>query len=102
VLQILSSHVRQRLGYAVLSGVKAAASSIARTVYVLWLQTTGLVFGAFTVFGGSQMVRLYRQHAWASDAPRFWTTLGFTLVCLVFTMVSFSKAKRREAQSRKS
>ena len=93
---LLSSHIKSRLGYAVLSGLKAAASSFARTLYVLWLQTTGLMFGAFTVIGGSQVVRLSRQHAWVGDPRRFWITMAFTLVCLGFTIVSFWKAKKRQ------
>jgi len=100
VLNILTSHVRSRLGYAVLSGVKAMFSSFARTLYVLWLQTTGLMFGAFTAFGVSAMVRLYRAHAWMSDPRRFWTTLGFTVVCAGFTIMSFVKAKRRQTTNR--
>ena len=94
---LLSTHVKSRLGYAVLSGLKTVATSFARTLYVLWLQSTGLIFGVFTVLGGSQMVKLYRLHAWTADPRRFWITLAFTLVCLGFTIVSFWKAKRRQA-----
>lgn len=99
MLNILTSQVRalarNRIGYAVFSGVKAAASSFAKTLYVLWLQTTGLMFAAFTAMGGSAMFRLYRKHAWTNDPRRFWITLTFTLVCLGFTVMSFWKAKRR-------
>jgi|SRR5215471_13874416 len=100
VLNVLSSHVRSRLGYALLSGLKAVVWSFARTLYVLWLQTTGLMFAAFTFLGASAMVRLYRAHAWTADPRRFWITLAFTLVCLGFTIVSFWKAKRRQAINR--
>jgi len=100
VLNVLSSHIRSRLGYAILSGVKAAVSSFARTLYVLWLQTTGLMFAAFTLFGASAIVRLYRAHAWTADPRRFWITLGFTAVCFGFTIMSFWKAKRRQASNR--
>jgi hypothetical protein len=99
VLNIIASQVRalarNRIGYAVFSGVKAAAYSFAKTLYVLWLQTTGLMFGAFTVFGGTAMVRLYRAHAWTGDPRRFWITLAFTATCFGFTIMSFWKAKRR-------
>jgi hypothetical protein len=99
MLNILASQVkalaRHRIGYAIFSGVKAAASSFAKTLYVLWLQTTGLMFGAFTAIGGSALFRLYPKHAWITDPRRFWTTLTFTLVCLGFTIMSFVKAKRR-------
>ena len=100
MLNILASHVRNRLGYAILSGVRSMVSSFARTLYVLWLQSTGLVFGAFTMVGGSAVVRLWHAHAWKSDPRRFWTTLAFTLVCLGFTIMSFVKAKRRQTVNR--
>lgn len=100
VLNTLTSHVRNRLGYAVLSGLKSVASSFARTLYVLWLQTTGLMFAAFTLVGGSAMVRLSRAHAWKGDPHRFWTTLCFTTVCFGFTIMSFVKAKRRQTTNR--
>jgi len=100
VLNILTSQVRNRLGYAVLSGVKAAASSFARTLYVLWLQTTGLMFAAFTLIGSSALVRLSRSHAWKGDPHRFWTSVVFTTVCFGFTIMSFVKAKRRETTNR--
>jgi len=99
---MLSSYVRGRFGYAVWTGLKTVATSFARTLYVLWLQSTGLIFGAFTALGAWNMVRLFRQHAWSSDRPRFWTTLGFTLVCAGFTFVSFWKAKRRQTSNRAS
>jgi len=92
----ITSHVKSRVGYAVLSGLKAMVSSFARTLYVLWLQTTGLVFGAFTAVGVSQLVKLSHQHAWHSDPRRFWTIVGFTTVCFGFTVMSFWKAKRRQ------
>ena len=98
MLDMITGHVKSRLGYAVLSGVKAMVSSFARTLYVLWLQTTGLVFGAFTAVGVSQLVKLSRQHAWHSDPRRFWTIVGFTAVCAGFTVMSFWKAKRRSTK----
>lgn len=88
---------RNRIGYAVLSGVRAAAASFARTLYVLWLQTTGLVFGAFTALGAAAVFKVYRAHAFSRDPLRFWTTLVFTLICFGFTVMSFAKAKRRSS-----
>jgi uncharacterized membrane protein len=106
MLNILASQVRalarNRIGYAVFSGVKAAVSSLARVFYVLWLQTTGLVFAAFTAMGGASAYRLYRAHSVTdrthslSDDPRkFWITVIFTVVCFGFTVMSFWKAKSR-------
>lgn len=99
MLNIIASQVRalarNRIGYAVFSGVKAAVSSFAKTLYVLWLQTTGLMFGAFTVLGGLGVVRAYRMHGWGGDPKRLWITVTFTVVCFGFTVMSFWKAKRR-------
>lgn len=99
MLNIIASQVRalarNRIGYAVFSGVKAAVSSFAKTLYVLWLQTTGLMFGAFTVLGGLGVVRAYRMHGWSGDPKRLWITVTFTVVCFGFTVMSFWKAKRR-------
>lgn len=98
MLNILTSQVRalarNRIGYAVFSGVKAAASAFAKTLYVLWLQTTGLMFAAFTLMGVTALVRLYHAHARINDPRRFWITLVFTAVCFGFTVMSFWKAKR--------
>ena len=100
MLNILTSQVRNRLGYAILSGLRSMVSSFARTLYVLWLQTTGLMFGAFTVMGVSALTRLWRIHAWQGDPRRFWTTVTFTGICLGFTVMSFVKAKRRQTVNR--
>ena len=85
---------RNRLGYAIFSGVKAAVTSFGRTFYILWLEMTGFIFAVFTVMGGSAAFKEFRAHAWTTDPRRFWTTLGFTIVCLWFTITSFWKAKR--------
>jgi hypothetical protein len=95
LLNQVKALARNRIGYAVFRGVKVALSSILRTLYVLWLQTTGFVFGVFTVMGAAALVRLSRAHAWDHDPQRFWLTLVFTAVCLSFTLMSFWKAKRR-------
>lgn len=86
---------RNRIGYALFSGFKAAASSFAKTLYVLWLQTTGLMFGAFTALGVTGVIKAYHAHGWTGDPRRLWITATFTLVCFGFTIMSFWKAKRR-------
>ena len=58
---------RNRIGYALFSGVKAAFSSFAKTLYVLWLQTTGLMFGAFTAVGVMHVGRVYRTQGLNGD-----------------------------------
>jgi hypothetical protein len=99
VLNILSNQVkalaRNRISYALFSGARAVVVSFARTFYVLWLQTTGLMFGVFTLMGASAMVKLQHAHARTNDPHRYWITLSFTVVCFGFTVMSFWKAKRR-------
>jgi hypothetical protein len=99
MLNILTNQVkamaRNRIGFAIYSGARAVVVSFARTFYVLWLQTTGLMFAVFTLMGASAMVKLQHNHARFNDPHRYWITLSFTAVCLLFTVVSFFKAKRR-------
>jgi len=89
---------RNRIGYALFSGVKAAFSSFAKTLYVLWLQTTGLMFGAFTAVGVMHVGRVYRTQGLNGDPRRLWISLGFTVVCFCLTVSSFWKAKRRQGK----
>lgn len=99
MLNIIGSQVRalarNRIGYAIFSGVKTAVTSFARTMYVLWLQTTGMMFGAFTLLGLTALIKVYRAHGLVNDPRRFWTTAVFTSVALMFTISSFWKAKKR-------
>src|SRR5437879_1522009 len=76
---------RNRLGYAIFSGVKAVVTSFGRTLYVLWLQSTGFIFAVFAVMGGSALYKEFRAHSWTGDPRRFWATLAFTVVCTWFT-----------------
>ena len=72
---------------------KGFVISVAKTFYALWLETTGLIFGFFTVLGGSALVRQYRADHLA-DHIRFITVTGFTLACGWFTVLSFVRARR--------
>lgn len=89
----LTRAVQSRLAYAVFSGFKAMATSFARTVYVMWLEMTGLAFAAFAVAGASAFVRQYRMQGWVTDKHRFWATIGFTLVAGFFAVTSFVRAR---------
>jgi hypothetical protein len=82
-----------RVAHALLVAAKGFLLSLAKTVYALWLETTGLIFGFLTVLGGSALVRQYRTDHF-SDLTRFLTVTGFTLVCGWFTVLSFLKARR--------
>ncbi len=85
---------RERLMGAIFAGAKTLLFSFARTLYVLWLQVTGLVFVLFAATGGSALVRQYRADHFA-DRHRFWLTVLFTGVCAWFGLVSFVRAKKK-------
>jgi len=81
------------LPHALFVAGKGFVITVAKTFYALWLETTGLIFGLFTVLGGSALVRQYRADHLA-DHTRFLGVTAFTLLCGWFTVVSFVRAKR--------
>ncbi len=83
---------RDRLLGAIFAGGKTILVSFMRTFYALWLQVTGLFFVLFTIMFSSNLVRQYRANHFA-DRHRFWLTVGFLVVSLWFTLVSFRRAK---------
>ena len=86
---------KDRLLKAAFAGGKSLVVSFGRAFYALWLQTTGLMFVFFTLGGAASLVRQYRRDHFA-DHQRLAIETIFTLVCLWFTMVSFSRAKRTQ------
>jgi hypothetical protein len=84
---------RDRLVGAILSGGKVLVVSFAKTLYALWLEVTGLLFAVFAVAGGSALLKQYRHDHFA-DRKHFWTIGVFTVVCVYFTVVSFTRAKK--------
>ena len=86
---------KDRLLNAVFAGGKSFITSVSRTFYAFWLQTTGLMFVLFTVLGASSLVRQYHKDHFA-DHQRLVIETIFTVVCLWFTVVSFSRAKRTQ------
>jgi RsiW-degrading membrane proteinase PrsW (M82 family) len=94
VKNALQSTVRKdRLLNAIFAGGKTILVSLGRTLYALWLQTTGLVFAVFTVMAATALVRQYQKDHFV-DRQRLWLTGAFALVCLWFTLVSFRRAKK--------
>ncbi len=81
------------LPHALFVAGKGLVISVAKTIYALWLETTGLIFGFFTALGASALVRQYRTDHLA-DHTRFLTVTAFTLACAWFTVLSFVKARR--------
>ena len=84
---------KDRLLNAVFAGGKSFFTSVSRTFYAFWLQTTGLMFALFTVLGASSLVRQYHKDHFA-DHQRATIEAIFTVVCFYFTMHSFIKASR--------
>ena len=78
---------------ALLAGGKSLVFSIGRTFYAFWLQATGLIFLMFTLGGVVSLVRHYRIDHFA-DHKRFTIECAFTLVCALFTLQSFLRARR--------
>ncbi|MBZ5524391.1 MAG: hypothetical protein LAP21_19310 [Acidobacteriia bacterium] len=90
-----------RLGFALFQGAKTVVFAVARTIYVLWLEITGVAFAGFAVMGASALVRLYRKHAWIDDSHRFWVTVFFTAGCIWLTIASFWRARRTRGRTRR-
>ena len=86
---------KDRLLGAIFVGGKTFVSAIGNAMYALWLQATGLIFLMFTVVAGSALFRRYHEnHNHFANTRPFWQIGIFFLVCLWFTVVSFSRAKK--------
>lgn len=86
---------KDRLLSAMFVGGKTFLTAIAKAMYALWLQATGLIFLMFTVIAGSALIRQFRaNHNHFANTRPFWQIGIFFLVCLWFTVVSFSRAKK--------
>jgi hypothetical protein len=84
---------RSKVVHALFVAGKGLLISVAKTFYVLWLETTGLIFAAGTVMGASALVRQYHADHFA-DHKRFLVVSAFTLVFAWFTVFSYVKARR--------
>src|SRR5215831_10104683 len=82
-----------RLTNALLVAAKGFVISLARIAYALWLEVTGLIFGVFTVWGASTLVKQYRADHFADRGRMIWT-LGITLALAWFTLLSFVRARK--------
>jgi hypothetical protein len=86
---------KDRLMGAIFAGGKTFLIAIARAMYALWLQATGLIFLMFTVIAGSALIKRYHEnHNHFANTRPFWQIGIFFLVCLWFTVVSYSRAKK--------
>lgn len=85
---------RSRLGYALFSGAKSLATSVARTFYSLWLQIVGLFAAFFTVRAGGEIVKIYRNSGLYGDPKRLWVAAAVTLFCGWFAVSCFLKSRK--------
>ncbi len=83
---------RERFFGALFSGGRVLIVSFAKTIYALWLEVTGMLFAVFAVAGASGWIKHYRKTGFAEKKP-LWSIGIFTVVCVYFTIVSFSRAK---------
>jgi hypothetical protein len=84
---------RDRVFGALLSGGKVLVVSFAKTIYALWLEVTGLLFAVFAVGFGSGLLKQYHKDHFG-DHKRFSILAVSFVVCLYFTVVSFTRAKK--------
>jgi hypothetical protein len=84
---------KDRLVNAVFAGSKSFLVSVSRTFYAFWLQATGLIFLFFTLTGVGSLLVQYHKHQMANH-QRVIISIGFTLVCAIFTVQSFIRAAR--------
>lgn len=89
-----ASNPHKRLGYAFFVGARTLVISFARTLYALWIEVTGLLFGIFTVMGATALYRFYRANPQMPDRTKLWSGVAFTMVCAWFTVVSFWKSRK--------
>ena len=83
-----------RLGSAFFSGAKSLVTSLARTLYSLWLEFVGLMAAFFTFRAGADVVKIYRNYGMSGDPKRLWVTVAVTLFCAWFSVACFLKARR--------
>jgi hypothetical protein len=86
----------RRIAHALLVAGKGFAISVLKTLYSLWLEVTGLLFGMITAWGAWDLVRQYRVNHFA-DHSRLLVVTAVTLACAWFTVFSFVKARRTRA-----
>jgi hypothetical protein len=67
---------------------------------VLWLEVTGLFFGIFTLFFGTNSYKLRHEWALGPDHQRFVVYTVVTLVFGYFTFSSFFRARKKEKLKR--
>ena len=84
---------RNRTLHALLVAGKGFVITLAKTLYALWLEVTGLLFGVLAVAGASALLRQYRSDHFDDHRSVAGGSIC-TVVCAYFTVVSFVRARR--------
>jgi len=93
---------RNRIGAAVLSGMRATAHSFGRVLHQLWLEVTGFTFLAIAGIGAVAGMREYGkyQSGHASGPGRLLLAVCFTVSFTWFGLSSFWRIKRKKLKAR--
>ncbi len=84
---------RSRLLQATWSGVSATVRSFTHVLHLLFLEVTGFLFLALTVFFAGAAVREYHKHALSGKT---YLAAGFAVVFLWFGVSSFWRANGKK------
>jgi hypothetical protein len=80
-----------------MAGARATFASVAKAMHTLFLQTAGLFFFVFAVFGGAAAYREYQVwSAGKTDAGKFALAAVFSLVFAWFAVSSFWRASKAQ------
>jgi hypothetical protein len=88
---------RNRMGRAVLSGIRASARSFGLVLHQLWLEVTGFTFLAMAVVGAMAGMREYSKYqaGHAAGPGRLVLAVCFTISFAWFGLSSFWRVKRK-------
>ena len=99
VARVLADHAaNSRLGGAVLSGVRATASSVGKVLHVLWLEVTGFIFLCLGVIGATAGAHeFYKTGANGPNMSKVWAGGLVAALFAYFGITSFWRAHKRRA-----
>lgn len=88
---------RNRLGGAVLSGVRATAASLGKVLHILWLEVTGFIFLCLGLIGLGAAVHEYHKYGMGlGNLNKIWAAGLFAVLFAYFGITSFWRARRRK------
>jgi hypothetical protein len=88
---------RNRMGAALLAGIRASARSFGQVLHQLWLEVTGFTFLAMAAVGAMAGMREYGkyQSGHAAGPGRLLLAVCFTISFAWFGLSSFWRIKRK-------